>query len=137
MDGTFESLHGEITLMAIRMDVRHPFCEDANGAALQLGEKTIFVFEDPSDDYRSCASDPLIVNAPIYSFGCDPDYIRIPVTVQKLEPLESYEESEGIQLIDRRNGKIILRLGTDNSNDYYPCFVSEWVPQNIADNEPT
>jgi hypothetical protein len=133
---SWEELHGEKDLHAIRTDVRHPFDADASGCALDLGDLTVFVFENPDDGYRSCAAEPMIVKTALYSFGCSPDYIRAPVLVRKLTQDErGYGgECEGIELIDRRNGKTILRLGTDNTDDYYPSFVCDWRPQNLADN---
>ena len=52
----WEDLYGERELLAIRTDVRHPFNAEANGIALDLGGLTVFVFEDPSDGYRSASA---------------------------------------------------------------------------------
>ena len=127
----WKELYGERTLLAIRTDVRHPFSVDAGGVALYLDDFTVFVFEDPCDDYRSMAAEPLIANTPLYNFGCSPEYLRIPVRVSTMADCDG---ADGIQLVDRRNGKVILRLGTDNTDDYYPYFVCDWRPQNIAEN---
>lgn len=32
------------------------------------------------------------------------------------------------------NGQIVLTLGTENTDDYYPSFVCDWQPENLADN---
>lgn len=29
------------------------------------------------------------------------------------------------------NGALVLTVGTDNSDDYYPSFVTDWQPENI------
>ncbi len=131
----WDDLLGERELKAIRIDVRHPFDPDSSGVAFELGDFTVFVFEDPSDGYRSCAVEPMIVHSPMYAFGCDPDYIRVPVTVSRWEKGAGDDyEPDGIQMKDRRNGKVILTLGTSNSDDYYPSFVCDWQPENIAGN---
>lgn len=131
---SWDDLCGERELRAIRTDVRHPFQAEANGVALQLDDMTVLVFEDPSDGYRSCANDPIIMQAPLYSLGCDPEYIRAPVLVRRWTQAE-YGTPDGVEFIDRRNGKTVLRLGTDNSDDYYPSYTCDWRPQNLADND--
>lgn len=133
---TWDDICGEHELKAIRTDVRHPFNSDANGCALGIDDMTVFVFEDPNDGYRSSAAEPLISKAPLYSFGGDPEYIRVPALIRRwTKGKSSYSDgSDGIEIIDRRNGKTILLLGTDNLNHCYPCFTCEWTPTNIADN---
>lgn len=133
----WEDFYGETELIAIMPVVRHPFDDSANGCALTLGGKTVFVFEDPCDGYRSSASEPLVTPQSLYSFGASPEYLRIPVLVRKLTPTEYADEADGIELLDRRNGRTILRLGTNNVDDYYPTFVCEWSPQNLAENVTT
>lgn len=140
MSDVWGKLHGEHILNAIRMDVRHPFDPDAGGCALALGDLTIFVFEEPNDGYRSAAIEPFIIKQPFYTFtshasSSSTDRLHIPVLVQKLTPSSASAGAEGIEAIDQRNGKLIIRLGTDNSDDYYPIFICEWTPQNIAEND--
>jgi hypothetical protein len=131
---TWDELCGEHILMAVRRDVRHPFDANADGGAFQLDNNmTVFVFEDPSDGYRSCATEPMVVSAPLYSFGCDVAYIRAPVLVRRWERSE-YGQADGIEIIDKRNGKTILYAGTDNSDDYYPSYTFDWRPQELAEN---
>ena len=130
---SWDDLCGEHILMAVRMDVRHPFDANADGAALQLDDMSVFVFEDPSDGYRSSCVDPMIVHAPLYSFGCDVSYIRAPVLVRRWERSE-YGQADGIEVIDKRNGKTILHAGTNNSDGYYPSYTFDWRPQDLAEN---
>ena len=130
---TWDDLCGERTLMAIRTDVRHPFQSDANGVALDLDGLTIFIFEDPNDGYRSCSAEPLVAKASLYSFGISPEYIRAPVRIQRWTRSE-HGEADGLEFIDTRNGKTVLKVGTDNSDHYYPSFVCDWQPQNLAEN---
>ncbi len=133
---SWDALCGERELMAIRTDVRHPFQSEANGVALDLKDITVFVFEDPSDGYRSSAATPLIARCSLYEFGISPDYIRAPVLVRRWTKSEYGSSADGVEFIDKRNGKTILKLGTDNSDDYYPSFTCDWQPLNLADNQP-
>lgn len=131
---SWDDLCGNRVLRAIRTDVQHPFQPEANGIALDLDDLTVFVFEDPSDGCRSCATEPLIVKAPLSSFGVSPEYIRAPVLIRRWTQSEYGDGADGVEFIDTRNGKTILRLGTDNCDDYYPSFTCNWLPQNLADN---
>lgn len=132
---SYEQFYGEWELLAIRTDPRHPFSE-ANGVIFEIrrpGEnKVVMIFENESDGYRSSATEPFVSNGPMYEI-VDPNYIRVPVLVSELT--DNNYTCDGLQMQDRRNGKVILRVGTQNSDDYYPSFVSEWSPQNIAGNE--
>lgn len=130
---TWDDLCGERQLRAIRTDVVHPFNSEASGVALDLEDMTVFVFEDPSDGYRSCAAAPLVAKCSLYEFGCSPEYLRVPVLIQRWTKSD-YGTPDGVEFIDRRNGKVILLLGTDNSDDYYPSFTCDWRPANLADN---
>ena len=129
----FDDICGERVLVAIRTDVHHPFCHGANGCALDLDGTVVFVFEDPEDGYRSSATVPLICNGSLYQFGVSPDYIRAPVLIRRWTKGAYGEDADGIEIIDRRNGKTILRLGTDHSDDYYPLFTCEWRPEDLAE----
>jgi hypothetical protein len=37
-------------------------------------------------------------------------------------------------LVCDKDGLVILEVGTDNNDDYYPSFVSSWKPENMAVN---
>lgn len=128
----WDALCGDRILNAIRTDVRHPFNADANGVALDLGDLTVFFFEDPSDGYRSCAASPMVARSSMWELGAEPEYIRVPVQIRKHEKSDGGGEAHGLEFVDKRNGKIILVVGTDNSDDYYPSFICDWRPQNIA-----
>lgn len=135
LPSSWDELCGPQTLRAIRTDIRHPFDANASGVALDLENFTVLVFEDPSDGYRSCAADPMVSRAPLYALGCDPEYIRAPCTVTRWTGSEYGGGADGVEFFDTRNGKCILRLGTDSVDDYYPGFTCDWMPQNLAEND--
>lgn len=130
---TWDELCGERTLMAITMDVHHPFDSTANGVALDLDDLTVLVFENPEDGYRSCSAAPLVAKGSLYEFGCQPNYIRAPVLIRRWTKSE-HGAADGLEFIDRRNGKTILLLGTDESDNFYPQYTCDWRPLNLADN---
>ncbi len=131
---SWDELCGTRHLKAVNTDVRHPFDANASGGAIELDDMTVFIFEDPSDGYRSSAIEPMIVKSAMYSFGCSPNYVRAPVLVRRWERSEYGGSADGIEIIDTRNGKTILRAGTDNDDDYYPSYTFDWRPQDLAEN---
>ncbi len=131
---TWDDLCGERELKAIRTDVRHPFESEAGGCALDLGGVVVFAFEDPSDGYRSCCTSILVARGSLYEFGCDPEYIRSPVVITRWLRDEYGRECDGIELVDAKSGKVVLRLGTQYVKEHYPSYTCEWMPQNLASN---
>lgn len=136
----WSDLYGAHILRSIRTDARHPFVADANGVAFELDDwKTVFVFENKDDGYRSSSDEPLITNSSLNKFGIYPEYINVPVEIVRWseeDEIESgrYGKPEGIKVIDKRNELVILLLGTRHTDDYYPCFTCDWRPQNIFEN---
>ena len=131
----WKELLGEATLHAVRTDVRHPFDANASGIAVDLGAYTVFFFEDPNDGYRSSCASPMIAQGSMHEYGVSPEYVRAPVLIQPHTKNDGGFPAEGLEFVDRRNAKTILIVGTDNTGDYYPWFVCDWRPQNLATNE--
>jgi len=133
---SWSALLGFRSLVSIRTDVRHPFTSDANGIAFQLDGVSVFIFEDPSDGYRSTAAAPMVAACSLYEFGT-PEYLHVPVEIKRWERSDDEFNGavEGLQFVDTRNGKVVLTVGTSNTDDYYPSFVCEWRPQNLEENE--
>lgn len=139
---TWDELCGERILMAIRTDVHHPFSDDAHGVAIGLAspdlsgetrwidEIAIFIFEDSEDGARSSAMEPIVAKRSLDDF-CDVDYIFAPVLVSRWT---NKSADNGLDFIDTRNDKLILRVGTHNFDDWYRMFVCDWRPQNLHDN---
>jgi hypothetical protein len=142
---SWEKLHGKYTLMAVSVNPNHPFDTNACGFAFQIdnkkyGPRTVFVFENPDDGYRSYAIAPMIVNANMYEFGNSPVYIRVDVIIKDWSSY-SYDDyyftgsREGIVVLDAGNKKPVLFLGTQNTDDYYPSYTAQWHPENLSVNE--
>jgi len=85
--------------------------------------------ENPSDGYRSMM-EKLVVD----EHDIDTRLPEIEV-VGKMKDDSSWESNNVLQLIDSKNGKVILEVGTANTADYYPYFVAKWHPKNLAVNE--
>ncbi len=83
--------------------------------------------EDPNDGYRSCMGAVFSAKADAYSLGINYEWINRPVVCRHLDKSESYE-CDILEIVDSETGHVWLRVGTNNKDDYYPWFVSEWKP---------
>lgn len=112
-------------------DVRHPFDVDSCGIAFTLDGVTYLCFEDGNDGYRSSAG-PLLSypGMPYEMGGWQGEYVRWPVICSWLEREEG-EWRGACEILDVRHadtGAVLLRVGTENTDDYYPSFVADWNP---------
>jgi hypothetical protein len=95
-----------------------------------LDGKTYTACEDPDDGYRSSmrylrAGDTPTTNvfAPVKVIG-------------RMKPDGKYEDgNEILELVDCTTGKTVIEVGTENKNDYYPCWVANFHPENMACNQ--
>lgn len=93
---------------------------------------TYSAIEARTDGYRSCL-DRVFVNeakvknvfAPIKVMGLWND--RTPCT-------HCYELNEILELRDVVTAKVVLEVGTANTNEYYPYFVGRFIPESMVVN---
>lgn len=102
--------------------------EDYNVVRFVLDNKTYKAIEDPSDGYRSYLQD-LVVTNEIISNTFSPQEV-----FGKMKDDDKYSINDTIQFVDVVTGKIVLEVGTDNTDDYYPYCVMNWYPENLAIN---
>lgn len=84
--------------------------------------------EDPSDGYRSYMELRRLPegSGPAYTFPPQPVLVRV-ATGQG-------EDFNGWEILDASNGSIVLVLGTDYSDGYYPTCVCDYRPEALAVN---
>lgn len=82
-----------------------------------LDGKTYKAIEDPDDGYRSYLKDIEITEEKI-SNNFPPQKV-----IGKMKDDEEWETNNTIQFIDVVTGKVVLEIGTDNADDYYPYCV--------------
>jgi hypothetical protein len=97
---------------------------DAQTLSFILDDTIYTALEDENDGYRSCMGE-LLIN----KFQCKN-------TFEPIQVLGIYKEKSGYSTSDilqlyGMDGKLILEVGTDNTDDYYPSFVSNFNPENI------
>ena len=134
---TLDSLVGEHFLDAVDMETTQvkkwgDSFYNAEVIRFRLDGKVYNAVDDPSDGYRSNLEK-------IFVSSDEMKNVFSPVKVlARMNTKCGDDESrvnDTLELLDCANGKTILRVGTDNTEDYYPWFVSEWTPANMAVNE--
>jgi hypothetical protein len=105
--------------------------EDAQVIRFRLDGICYIATEDPDDGYRSSMQD--IVIAEVASMANTFPPVRV-VCRHRTEGRYSNED-DILEFIDMETGKVVLEVGTDNSDDYYPSFVACFKPENMHIND--
>lgn len=85
--------------------------------------------EDPDDGYRSYMEDLQTTDDP-----CEIPLPDVEVVCYMMED-DRLGNNNVLVFIDATNGKKILSIGTENYDDYYPCCVLHYTPENMSYNE--
>lgn len=112
-----KELAGEHRLQAVA------YGKDGNGL-FKLDGITYEAVCDEDDGYRSYMDDLTIVKD-------IPQMFDIPVLVS----FEDAWHDDRIEILDRRNKLLVLNVGTKDLDDYYPCYVFDYHPENIFENK--
>ena len=105
--------------------------EDCQCINFVLDGITYTAIENPVDGYRS-SMEGIIKSDDVVSNTFQP----IEVTVFYRIKNEYDSDCDILDFFDANNGKQIMEIGTDNTDDYYPSFVANWTPENLSANEP-
>jgi len=99
--------------------------DPANAIRFRLDGVLYVATEDESDGYRSSLRDIAVSESP---------------TSNTFEPIEvlaamsdGYDE-DVLKIIDTKTGKTVIEVGTTSASDYYPSFVFNFHPENMAIN---
>jgi len=103
--------------------------EDCEVIRFRLDGIVYTAIENPDDGYRS-SMERLFVSPDEPMRNVFPP---IRVLARKKED-EKYSVNDTLQLVDAETGKVVVEVGTDNTDDYYPCFVSHFAPENMVTN---
>lgn len=129
-------LPGKWKIRGVCTTVNHPFDRDANGVAVELSKKdkvyTVFFFEDPSDGYRSSMAVPIILENQMYDFGGNPNMTWLAERDIQIKPRLPAHNTDGFEFIDLQTKAKFLEIGTDHTDDYYPCFVMDYTPEKLG-----
>jgi len=93
-----------------------------------LDKKVYTAIEDPSDGYRSHMRELKITKNKV-------DNKFPPQSVLGIMRGKTYgNENEVVDFYDLTTAKLVLSVGTESTDDYYPHFVAEFTPKNMAIN---
>ena len=102
--------------------------EDANVVRFVLDGKTYKAIEDPDDGFRSYCKELEVCDEVVSN------NFPLQKVMGKMKDNSTYEVNDVIQFIDVVTGKVVLEVGTDNIDDFYPYCVMNWSPENLACN---
>jgi hypothetical protein len=105
-----------------------PSCETIS---FVLDGKTYTAIEDPSDGYRSNMRDIVEGDFQVKNTFSP---VKVMCSMHEAAPDDYARENDCLEMMDVVSGKIVLRVGTMNTDDYYPWWVGEWSPQHLAVN---
>ena len=92
---------------------------------------TYLAEEDPDDGYRSYMRELQISENP-----CKNTFSPEEVVCEHLDKSEYWGDDSDILIIKNpKTGSLILKIGTEDVNDYYPSCVMEYHPENMQCNE--
>lgn len=102
---------------------------EGNGYIFRLNGKNYAIWENPDDGYRSyCQMEET-------DLPCDNTFPPQEVFVVLYDCDGDYSKNKGILIYNIDDGSLILKLGTDNYDDYYPCARMEYHPENMPINK--
>jgi len=117
-----EDLVGSHLLTGVNTDGHESEHRMADSIAFTLDGQTYVATEDADDGYRSSMESIRKVDFTIPN---------LPVAVPILARMSESNSEDILELLNAETGKVILRVGTDNIDDYYPCWVAEYNPENL------
>lgn len=104
--------------------------EDSQVINFTLDGKTYTAAENPDDGYRSCMRYCAVSDEPTKNVFAP---VRV---VGRLKEQGGDDEAPNVlQLFDVVTGKLVLEVGTEYADSYYPSWVACFSPENMAINQ--
>lgn len=101
--------------------------ESCEVCRFRLNGTVYLAVEDPEDGYRSCMRELVVDNNAELSNV----FPMVEVVGVHRTKYEYGGTSDILELIDAHTGKVVLEVGTENTDDYYPSFVASFHPENM------
>jgi len=128
---TLDGLVGKHKFQGISFDVlREHHYEDVDATVVHfiLDDIVYTAYEDPDDGYRSMFSH-------IVESRENMENISNQFEVDVYCKFSDDEDEEVLYFFDENNNKPVFFLGTEMYDEYYPCFVAHFSPENFSINE--
>ena len=100
-----------------------------DGYLFRINDKNYVAVENPSDGYRSYCE---IEESDAVCTNTFPDQ---EVFVLNYDETRGYNKNWGIEIYNIEDGSLILKISTENYDDYYPMAVMEYHPENMPINK--
>lgn len=107
----------------------NPELEIASTMSFRLDGVVYVALEDPDDGYRSYLRRLIVCEQPMKNVSPPCDVVGV-----YAEGMDD-RVSDIVNFIDVVTGQVVLGVGTDNTDDYYPYCVMYWKPENMAINK--
>ena len=120
-----KDLKGKHTFTGVEFGTMKMDWGEVNTVKFQLDGVTYVAVENPSDGYRSYMED---------LYTCD-DKIANPIPETDVVCVHKATHDDILEVNDVRNGKTILRVGTENFYHYYRVCIFEYSPENLHINK--
>ena len=104
----------------------------------QLGPTTYSMYEDPDDGYRSHLGKIEVDRHEIRNTFAPCVVVCTHKQGAKRYPEEEDGHEKAVDILEIRcaeTGKLIIEVGTDNADDYYPSCVMSFNPENLIHNQ--
>jgi len=126
-----EDLEGEHLLDAVDFCVTDEVLFDdytvkCNEMRFRLNGKVFSAREEPEDGYRSCMKELSTTSEPMVN-------TFIPVKVLGKYKRNGFDDI--LELIDADTKKVVIEVGTEDYDDYYPCYIASFHPENMKINQ--
>lgn len=111
--------------------------EDCEVVRFRLNGQVFAVTEDPDDGYRSSMRDIALLDD-VQMQNVFPPQAVVGRYQSERTPYDDagyVNQTDILELVDARTGLVVLEVGTDNTGDYYPSFVSSFHPEAMACNQ--
>ena len=136
MTKTLQELIGLHTLTGVDYGQREvtkygDVTETVNALYLEIDGFTLAFVEDPSDGYRSTLDEILEIPSSEYCFTTRFQPTQVLCAWDK----GNYGDDNVVVFIDTTTGKAVVRAGTSNAHDYYPCYMAEYNPESLCWNQ--
>ena len=96
--------------------------DDAQMMRFKIDGKIYVATEDPTDGYRSSLKDIVL---------SEDKMKNVFRGQQVLGKYEGTNDRDILEFVSVKTGKVVLEVGTDNADDYYPSFVASFNPKNF------
>ena len=103
--------------------------EDSYAVIFILDDVTYMAIEDVNDGYRS-SLEQLIITDRECKNKIPPHLVR-----GKFRKDDTYGKNDTVEFIDVITNSVVMAIGTDNIDDYYPGCVMEFNPTELAVNK--